>query len=145
MQCVTKAGKGVGAQPRRRASGQPLALEQADDQALLATRLCDLPIGIDGTLMDRRARRLHRELKGRAIVALPHVYLSEEFFNPDGVLGFAVPFYLAHPRLMRLERSQMLEVEGGTPEWCDKLLFHECGHAIDPAGRSQRGLAGAPG
>jgi hypothetical protein len=28
---------------------------------------------------------------------------------------------------------QMLEVEGGTPDACDKLLFHECGHAVDHA------------
>lgn len=42
-----------------------------------------------------RVRRLHRELQARNITALPHVYLSEEFFNPEGMLGFAVPFYLA--------------------------------------------------
>jgi hypothetical protein len=27
----------------------------------------------------------------------------------------------------------MLEVEGGTPEWCQMLLRHECGHAVDHA------------
>ena len=27
------------------------------------------------------------------------------------------------------------EVEGGTPEWCQQLLRHECGHAIDHAYR----------
>src|ERR1051326_7593717 len=30
---------------------------------------------------------------------------------------------------------QMLEVEGGTPEGCQQLLRHECGHAIDHAYR----------
>ena len=34
---------------------------------------------------------------------------------------------------MRLERAQMLEVEGGTPEWCMKILRHEAGHAFDNA------------
>jgi hypothetical protein len=29
----------------------------------------------------------------------------------------------------------MMEVEGGTPDWCDKLLRHECGHAYDHAYR----------
>ena len=29
----------------------------------------------------------------------------------------------------------MLEVEGGPPEWCQMLLRHECGHAIDHAYR----------
>ena len=47
--------------------------------------------------------------------------------------GVAIPFYLAHPRLEQLERAQMLEVEGGTPDWCMKILRHEAGHAIDNA------------
>ena len=47
--------------------------------------------------------------------------------------GVAIPFYLAHPRLMRLEKAQMLEVEGGTPEWCMQILRHEAGHAFDNA------------
>jgi hypothetical protein len=51
------------------------------------------------------------------------------------VPGIAIPFYLAHPRLEKLERAQMLEVEGGTPEWCMKILRHEAGHAIDNAYR----------
>ncbi|MDQ3420888.1 MAG: putative zinc-binding metallopeptidase, partial [Acidobacteriota bacterium] len=37
------------------------------------------------------------------------------------------------PRLERLERAQMLEVEGGTPDWCMKILRHEAGHAVDNA------------
>ncbi len=39
----------------------------------------------------------------------PHFWLSEEWFSPDGVPGIAIPFYLAHPRLMRLERRFMHE------------------------------------
>jgi len=34
---------------------------------------------------------------------------------------------------MRLEKTQMLEVEGGTPEWCLQILRHEAGHAFDNA------------
>ena len=43
----------------------------------------------------------------------PHYWLSDEWFTPDGVPGVAIPFYLAHPRLAKLELAQMLEVEGG--------------------------------
>jgi hypothetical protein len=52
--------------------------------------------------------------------------------------GVAIPFYLAHPRLARLEETMMLEVEGGTPPWCMKILRHETGHAIDNAFHLQR-------
>ena len=45
---------------------------------------------------------------------------------------------MAHPRLMRLERNQMLEVEGGTKTWCMRILRHEAGHAIDTAYRLHR-------
>ena len=47
--------------------------------------------------------------------------------------GIAIPFYLAHPRLAKLELKEMLEVEGGDPESCLRILRHEVGHAIDNA------------
>ena len=84
------------------------------------------------------ARAAHRpscdaELAARGLTFRPHFWLSAEWFTPDGVPGIAIPFYLAHPRLMRLESSQMLEVEGGTPDWCLQILRHEAGHAFDNA------------
>jgi hypothetical protein len=63
------------------------------------------------------------------------VWLSEEWFTPDGVAGFAIPFYLTHPRLMKLERHQMLEVEGAGESECMRILRHEAGHAFDNAFR----------
>jgi hypothetical protein len=54
------------------------------------------------------------------------------------VPGVALPFYLAHPKLTRLERSQMLEAEGATGESCMRLLRHELGHAIQHAFNLQR-------
>ncbi len=68
----------------------------------------------------------------------PHCWLSDDWFSPDNIPGIAVPFYMAHPRLMRLERNQMLEVEGGTKKWCMRIMRHEAGHAIDTAFRLHR-------
>lgn len=34
---------------------------------------------------------------------------------------------------MQLERNQMFDLEGGTPESCMRILRHECGHAIENA------------
>jgi hypothetical protein len=118
---------------RRADRGAGLDLRDASDEALLNMRLRELPVRLANTLVARRVARLHRELAMRGIVALPHVWLSEEFFTPEGVLGFAVPFYLAHPRLMRLERSQMLECEGAGEAECRRILRHEAGHALDEA------------
>jgi hypothetical protein len=106
------------------------------DEKLLDLRVCQLGIGIEGSALEPRLAELDQDLQTRGLTAFrPHYWLSDEWFTPDGVPGVAVPFYLAHPRLERLERAQMLEVEGGTPEWCMQILRHEAGHAIDNAYR----------
>ncbi len=108
------------------------------DEALLEMRMCDLKLTIRGTALEQRIDQLNEELAHRGLKFRPHCWLSEEWFSPDGIPGIAIPFYLAHPRLMRLERKQLLEVEGGTHEWCMKILRHEAGHAIDTAFRLRR-------
>ena len=90
----------IAREQRRGAKSPAIDLQYASDEALLALRLCELPVQLGNSLMSRRVARLQRELAARSIVARPHVWLSEEFFTPERVLGFAVPFYLAHPRLM---------------------------------------------
>lgn len=105
------------------------------DRQLLDLRLCDLPLRIKGTRLEQRIDKLYRELDSRSLSFRPHIWLSEEWFTPDGVGGFAIPFYLAHPRLIKLERAQMLEVEGASEGECMRILRHEAGHAIDNAFR----------
>lgn len=112
-----------------------LDLERITDRELLELRLSDLPVGIQGTRLEQRLNRLYCELDARALHFRPHVWLSEEWFTPDGVGGFAIPFYLTHSRLIRLERSQMLEVEGAGEGECMRILRHEAGHAINNAFR----------
>ncbi len=103
------------------------------DEQLLDVRFSELGLTIAGTTLEPRLQQLNDELSARGLTFHPHYWLSTEWFCPDGVPGVAIPFYLAHPRLARLEKAQMLEVEGGTPEWCMKILRHEAGHALDNA------------
>jgi hypothetical protein len=117
-----------------RAPREPEWVDLSDDQ-LLSWRLCDLNLRIEGTMLEERIARLFDELQHRGLRFRPHFWISDEWFSPDGIPGVAIPFYLAHPRLARLERRQMLEVEGGNEEWCMKILRHETGHAIDTAYR----------
>ena len=103
------------------------------DDKLLDVRFSELGLKIEGSAIEPRISQLHDELAARGLTFRPHYWLSTEWFCPDGVPGIAIPFYLAHPRLMRLEKAQMLEVEGGTPEWFMQILRHEAGHAFDNA------------
>ncbi|HZS38922.1 MAG TPA: putative zinc-binding metallopeptidase [Polyangia bacterium] len=108
------------------------------DEELLALRICDLGVRIEGSELEPRIAQLHAELEARGLELKPPCYLGDEWFTPTGQPLIAIPFYLAHPRLKALELRQVLEVEGGTPEWCQQLLRHECGHAVDHAFRFSR-------
>ena len=118
------------------------------EEQLLDLRMSDLPLAIEGTLAARIAQ-LREELAARNLRFPLHFYLPDEWFTPDGATAIAVPFYLAHPRLEKLEEAQMLEVEGGEHEWCMRILRHEAGHAIDNAfrlrlRRQRRNVFGLP-
>ncbi|MBS0364574.1 MAG: putative zinc-binding metallopeptidase [Proteobacteria bacterium] len=108
------------------------------DEELLGMRFCDLGLVIERSRLARHVRRLYGELERRGIRVRPHVWLSEEWFSPDGVPGIAVPFYLAHPRLERLERRIMREAEGSNTRLLQRILRHEAGHALDNAYRLRR-------
>ena len=114
------------------------SLEGLRDDQLLDLRFCDLKLSIEGTELKRSIERLYGELAQRGIHLRPHCWLAEEWFSPDGVPGIAIPFFLAHPRLMALERRFMREVEGGNRGWLMRILRHEAGHAIDSAYRLRR-------
>src|SRR5687768_2975897 len=107
------------------------------DNQLLHLRLCDLRLKIEGELQ-ARIDKLHAELAARGLHFRPPCWLSSEWFSPHDSPGIAIPFYLAHPRLMRLERRLMKDVEGGTRQWCLQLLRHEAGHAYETAYRLGR-------
>lgn len=102
------------------------------DTELLQMRLKDLHISIEGTWLQGSMKTLNGELKRRGLVQA-HAWISDEWFSPDTTPGIAVPFYLAHPRLARLERKMFKEVEGGTQRQCMQILRHEAGHIVQHA------------
>lgn len=115
-----------------REAGEPEWAEWPDDR-LLDLRMCDLRLRLEGSFFDQPVKQLARELEARHLRFRPYFWLSDEWFTPDGIPGIALPFYLAHPRLAKLELHEMLEVEGGTVDWCMRILRHEAGHAIENA------------
>ena len=126
------------ARPPTRKGSRRARFAQRSDQELLKLRLCDLEVDLDGAFIQSAIGKLRAELAERQIALQPSFWVSEEWFSPDGIPGIAVPFYLCHPRLMRLEKSQMFEVEGGSRDWCMRILRHEAGHTVDTAYRLSR-------
>jgi hypothetical protein len=112
------------------------------DEQLLDLRFCDLRLSLTNAVTNSYLGvyidKLYRELESHGLQFKPHVWLADEWFSPDGIPGFAIPFYLAHPRLARLERKMFKEVEGGNANWLMRILRHETGHAIDTAFRLRR-------
>jgi hypothetical protein len=122
----------------RRPPARRFPWETLADEQLLSLRFCDLKLTIEGTDLEEAIDRLYRELATRGIRFRPHCWLAQEWFSPDGIPGIAIPFYLAHRRLMSIERRLMREVEGGNRNWLMRILRHEAGHAIDSAYRLRR-------
>ena len=113
--------------------GDEFSWEELSDSELLDLRLRELGVRIEGSWIEECLDELFEELARRELRFRPHAWLSYDWFVAGRIPGIAIPFYLAHPRLMKLERRQMLEVEGGTREEIMKILRHECGHALDNA------------
>ena len=140
------AGSRAQLAPANHSAVMPSDIPQSDqpewatlpDEKLLDLRMCDLDLRIEGGSFDESIRQLDRELEMKGIAFRPYFWISDEWFTADGIPGIAAPFYLFHPRLARLEFNQMLEIEGGTPEWCMRILRHETGHALDNAYRLRR-------
>ncbi len=100
------------------------------NEALLDWRICDLGLTLQHSPLEKLIQRLYAELARHQILFQPHFWISDEWYCPDGIPGVSIPFYLAHPRLKKLEMDMMLEVEGGDPRWCMMLLRHESAHAL---------------
>ena len=109
--------------------------DRKTDEQLLDMPLRELPVQIKGTWLEGCIERLYGELESRGLRHRPHFWLGAEFFSPDGVPGIAIPFFLAHQRLIALEQRFMLEVEGGTEPRLMRILRHEAGHTLDTAHR----------
>lgn len=112
--------------------------ERLPREQLLDLRIRKLGLRLAGTWVEACVDSLYGELAKRDIALRPHVWLSDEWFSPTNVPGIGIPFYLVHPRLIRLERSMMLEAEGASRSECMRILRHEAGHAIQHGYRLHR-------
>lgn len=115
---------------KRKKAGTPKNWSRLGTDKLLDWRICDLGLSLKNSPVEPLIARLYGELEKKQISFRPHFWISDEWYCPDGIPGVAIPFFLFHPRLRRLEMENMLEVEGGNQRWFMMLLRHESAHAL---------------
>jgi hypothetical protein len=100
---------------------------------LLDKRIDQLGLRLEGSPVERFVHQLHRELARKGLKHFrPVCYLSDEWGCPDGRPVIGIPFYLADPKLARLER-EMNDLEDAREIMM--YLRHEAGHAFNYAYR----------
>lgn len=100
---------------------------------LLNTRICDLGLTIEGSLLEAPVAKIRRECTARLLRFQPTFYLTDSWGCPDEVPVIGIPFYLANKRLRQIEEEQTGEVEDD--QLIMMFLRHEAGHAINYAYR----------
>lgn len=107
-------------------------LDNLSFKQILKVRICELNLEMSSQ-QKSNIKLLNQHLKKLNIDWKPHIWLSDEWFSPDGVSGFAIPFSLTHKKLIKLETEYLGACEGSSSKEFFKLCCHETGHAIDNA------------
>jgi hypothetical protein len=103
----------------------------ADVRDVLTKPIRDLNLKIEGSSVERYVQQLYRELDRKGLKKFrPKVYLSDEWGCPSEEPVIGIPFYLADPKLQKLER-EMNDLEDARQIMM--YLRHEAGHAFNYA------------
>ena len=76
---------------------------------LLNTRVCDLQLQFDGTLLQQCLEKLYSELARKNVGFRPSYYFTsggDEWGCPDRVPVIGIPFHIADNRLTRIEAQR---------------------------------------
>jgi hypothetical protein len=104
-----------------------------DVRELLDKRISQLGLKLEGSPVERFVHQLRREMERKGIRRFhPVCYLTDEWGCPDGQPVIGIPFYLADPKLARLER-EMNDLEDEREIMM--YMRHEAGHAFNYAYR----------
>lgn len=112
----------------------PKGRAQNIESSLLSRKISELALRIQGTRLETLVTQLYDELERAGVGFKPQAYLADEWGCPDDVPMIGIPFYLADPRLSRLE-GELTGVEAETETEVLMYLRHEAGHAFNYAYR----------
>ena len=103
----------------------------SDLKPLLSRRINELGLKLEGSPIERYVADLYRELEAKGLKRFrPPTYLTDEWGCPDEEPIIGIPFYLADPKLTRLEK-EIDDVEDARE--IRMYLRHEAGHAFNYA------------
>src|SRR5207248_11229553 len=97
------------------------------DEELLERRISTLGLRLEGTALEPLIRQLYDELSARGLVFRPPCHVGDEWVVAIGIRAMFIPVFHLHDRLRPLHRTVVLEVDGGTPEWCRALTREQGG------------------
>jgi Putative zinc-binding metallo-peptidase len=104
-----------------------------DLRPLLSQRISQLGLKLEGSPVERYVEMLYRELERKGLKLFrPPCYLTDEWGCPSEEPIIGIPFYLADPKLARLEK-ELDDVEDERE--IRMYLRHEAGHAFNYAYR----------
>jgi hypothetical protein len=102
-----------------------------DVQEILTKPIRELGLKLEGSPLERFVQKLYKELESKGIRKFrPPCYLSDEWGCPSEEPVIGIPFYLANPKLQRLEK-EMNDLEDEREIMM--YLRHEAGHAYNYA------------
>lgn len=110
---------------------QPFDKAPPEVQEILAKPIRTLGLKLEGSALERFVQQLYRELDRKGLKKFrPGCYLTDEWGCPSGEPVIGIPFYLADPRLARLEK-ELNDLEDARQIMM--YLRHEAGHAMNYA------------
>ena len=103
----------------------------AEVQEILSKPIRQLGLKVEGSPLERFVQQLYKELDAKGFHRFhPRCYLTDEWGCPNMEPVIGIPFYLADPKLQRLE-SEMNDIEDARQIMM--YLRHEAGHAFNYA------------
>lgn len=103
----------------------------AEVREILARPIQQLGLKLEGSPLERFVHQLYKELADKGLNRFrPRCYLTDEWGCPNMEPVIGIPFYLADPKLQRLE-SEMNDIEDSRQIMM--YLRHEAGHAFNYA------------
>jgi hypothetical protein len=100
-------------------------------QEILSKSIQQLGLKLEGGPLERFVRQLYKELDAKGLSRFrPRCYLSDEWGCPNMEPVIGIPFYLADPKLQRLEAA-MNDIEDARQIMM--YMRHEAGHAFNYA------------